>query len=145
MAACIGLRVRTKPGFVYFLGLRREEPTQPKHQKWPSGSCASRDDTKNLASVNSEYYYLDRRCIARAPLLGRSKLHSSFFGQTDDLLTGCSVMCQLFRAGVVTSFRIHLLHIPKAYHSAVIKSHPTEGAEMYCCIQAGGIRATTKV
>ena len=42
-----------------------------------TGSYASRDDTKNHASVNSEDYR-DRRCIAWAPILGRSKPHSLF-------------------------------------------------------------------
>ena len=30
-----------------------------------------------------------------------------------------------------------------ANHSAVIQRHPTKGAEIYCCIQAGGILAAT--
>ena len=33
----------------------------------------------------------------------------SFFGPTDALLAACSFLCQFFRAGVVTSFRFHLL------------------------------------
>ena len=72
-----------------------------------TASCASRGDTKNLALANSEDYR-DKRCIAWEPLHGRSKPHSLFFGPADALLAACSFLCQFFRAGVVTSFRLHI-------------------------------------
>ena len=75
-----------------------------------------------------------------------------FFGPTLYFfwLDGCSAgsllfFCQFFRAGVLTSFNVPSFYIFLANHSAVIKPHPTKGAEIYCCIQAGGILAATEV
>ena len=73
--------VRTKPVFSYFLACRDERKPYNKISSSSSssstGSCASRDDTKDLASISSEDYR-DRQCIA-APLLERSAF---FFGPT---------------------------------------------------------------
>ena len=70
--------------FSCFFGLPHERNPHNKNSRSSSrsstGSCASRDDTKTQASVNSEDYR-DRRCIARSPLLGRSKPHSRFLVQ----------------------------------------------------------------
>ena len=95
--------------------------------------------------------YRDRRCIAQAPLLGRSKAHSSFSSPTLLFCSdGCSarsllIFCQFFQAGVANSFKVPSFYILLANHSAVSQPHPTKGAEIYCCIHAGGILAATEV
>ena len=52
---------------------------------------------------------------------------------------------QFLRAGGVTSFNVPSYYMLLANHSAVIQPHPTKGAGIYCCLQAGGILAATQV
>ena len=82
---------------------------------------------QHVASVN----YRDRRCIAWAPLPGRSETLSYLFGATCALLAVWSFL-SFFRAGVVASFRFptFFLQLCLANHSAVSKLHPAEGAEI---------------
>ena len=85
-----------------------------------------------------------QRCIARAPLLGRSKPHSLLF-----LVRRMRCWQLAFCVSVFPSRRRYFVSVPSFYicranHSAVSKPHPTEGADMHCCIQAAGILAATK-
>ena len=138
-----------KTCFRVFLACRHERNPRNKSSS-SAGSCASRDDAKDLASVNSKDYR-DRRCIARrlssddpnCILLSLVRLY--FF-----LRDGCSAgsllfFCLFFRAGVVHFVQCSISYKFLANHSAVSQPHPTKGAERYCCIQAGGILAATEV
>ena len=80
-----------------------------------------------------------------APLLGRSKLHSSLSGPTDALLAACPFIVSFSEQASFTSFHVQSFYIFLANHSAVDQPHPTKGAEIYCCTQAGGILAATEV
>ena len=72
----------------------------------------------------------------------------TLFGRTDALLAAQGSLlffCQCFGAGVITSFNGPSFYVFLANHSAVIQPHPMKGADIDCCIQAGGILAVTQV
>ena len=138
----MSLRVRAKPVFVFFwhAATRGTHITKSGSSRSSStGSCASRDDTKDLASVNSEDHRV-RRCIARRFSLDGPDCIVMFLVQLYLFwLGGCSAgsllfFCQFFRAGVVTSFNVPSFYAFLDNRSAVIQPHPTKGAEIYCCI-----------
>ena len=109
------------------LGLQREEPTTTSSSNVPhlapvvlrtatAGIGSSNERLlceplhQHLTSVNSQDYR-ERRCIARALLLRRSKTLSYLFGPTDALLAACSVLSLFYRAGVVSSLSFPTLFL----------------------------------